>query len=154
MDPEELERQGAAALPKRLTKRAAAEEAAGEKPRPKKKSKHKPVLPKGFDPTNPGPPPDPERWLPRRERSSFKPKKKDKKKLDVRGSQGAVVREKPEGAALDGGSAAGKQGTGADKGGKGKSAPEAKAAGKGPAPSDAPPAKSDSKKKGGKKGRK
>ena len=29
--------------------------------------------PKGFDPENPGPPPDPERWLPKRERSEFKP---------------------------------------------------------------------------------
>lgn len=58
-----------------------------------KKRKRKPRYPKGFDPANPGPPPDPERWLPKRERSSFRPKRKDKRG-QVRGSQGAVVREK------------------------------------------------------------
>ena len=43
-------------------------------------------LPKGFDPANPGPPPDPERWLPKRERSAFR-RKRNKK---VTGGQGAV----------------------------------------------------------------
>nr|CAB3460352.1 unnamed protein product [Digitaria exilis] len=57
-----------------------------------KKRKQKPRYPKGFDPANPGPPPDPERWLPRRERSSYRPKRKDKK-AQVRGAQGAVTRE-------------------------------------------------------------
>lgn len=61
-----------------------------------KKRKRKPRLPKGFDPANPGPGPDPERWLPKRERSSYRPKKKDKRG-QVRGSQGAVVREKHDG---------------------------------------------------------
>lgn len=59
----------------------------------KKKRKRKPKYPKGFDPANPGPPPDPERWLPRRERSSYRPKRKDKRVAQVRGSQGAVVKE-------------------------------------------------------------
>jgi signal recognition particle subunit SRP72 len=36
-----------------------------------KKRKRKPKYPKHFDPANPGPPPDPERWLPKRERSSY-----------------------------------------------------------------------------------
>ncbi|XP_020577004.1 signal recognition particle subunit SRP72-like [Phalaenopsis equestris] len=58
-----------------------------------KKRKRKPRYPKGFDPANPGPPPDPERWLPKRERSSYRPKRKDKR-VQVRGSQGAVMREK------------------------------------------------------------
>ena len=57
-----------------------------------KKRKRKPRYPKGFDPANPGPPPDPERWLPRRERSSYRPKRKDKR-AQVRGAQGAVTRE-------------------------------------------------------------
>ncbi|PUZ53587.1 hypothetical protein GQ55_5G063100 [Panicum hallii var. hallii] len=57
-----------------------------------KKRKRKPRYPKGFDPANPGPPPDPERWLPRRERSSYRPKRKDKR-AQVRGAQGAVSRE-------------------------------------------------------------
>ncbi|KAK9286416.1 hypothetical protein L1049_014812 [Liquidambar formosana] len=66
------------------------------KEKAKKKRKRKPRYPKGFDPANPGPPPDPERWLPKRERSSFRPKRKDKRVAQVRGSQGAVVREKHE----------------------------------------------------------
>jgi signal recognition particle subunit SRP72 len=66
------------------------------KAKAKKKRKRKPRYPKGFDPANPGPPPDPERWLPKRERSSYRPKRKDKRAAQVRGSQGAVVREKHE----------------------------------------------------------
>lgn len=64
------------------------------KTKTKKKRKRKPRYPKGFDPANPGPPPDPERWLPRRERSSYRPKRKDKRAAQVRGSQGAVTRDK------------------------------------------------------------
>ncbi|KAI4343361.1 hypothetical protein L6164_010719 [Bauhinia variegata] len=64
------------------------------KTKAKKKRKRRPRYPKGFDPANPGPSPDPERWLPRRERSSYRPKRKDKRAAQVRGSQGAVVREK------------------------------------------------------------
>ncbi|KAE8692312.1 SRP72 RNA-binding domain isoform 2 [Hibiscus syriacus] len=69
------------------------------KEKPKKKRKRKPRYPKGFDPANPGPPPDPERWLPKRERSSYRPKRKDKRAAQVRGSQGAVVRDKSESSA-------------------------------------------------------
>lgn len=39
---------------------------------------------------NLGPPPDQERW----EMSSYRPKKKNKRATRVRGSQGAIVREK------------------------------------------------------------
>ncbi|KAG6409610.1 hypothetical protein SASPL_127650 [Salvia splendens] len=63
------------------------------KEKAKKKRKRKPKYPKGFDPANPGPPPDPERWLPKRERSSYRPKRKDKRAAQVRGSQGAVGKE-------------------------------------------------------------
>ncbi|KAK9276649.1 hypothetical protein L1049_006185 [Liquidambar formosana] len=73
-----------------------AHEEGKNKEKAKKKRKRKPRYPKGFDPANPGPPPDPERWLPKRERSSFRPKRKDKRAAQVRGSQGAVVREKHE----------------------------------------------------------
>ncbi|KAJ7957619.1 Signal recognition particle subunit SRP72 [Quillaja saponaria] len=66
------------------------------KTKAKKKRKRKPRYPKGFDPANPGPPPDPERWLPKRERSSYRPKRKDKRAAQVRGSQGAVARDKYE----------------------------------------------------------
>jgi signal recognition particle subunit SRP72 len=60
----------------------------------KKKRKRKPLYPKGFDPANPGPPPDPERWLPRKERSSYRPKKGKRNQAPIRGSQGSVSREK------------------------------------------------------------
>ncbi|PQQ19039.1 hypothetical protein Pyn_33643 [Prunus yedoensis var. nudiflora] len=66
------------------------------KTKSKKKRKRKPKYPKGFDPANPGPPPDPERWLPKRERSSYRPKRKDKRAAQVRGSQGSVARDKHE----------------------------------------------------------
>jgi signal recognition particle subunit SRP72 len=57
---------------------------------PKKRARKKKtiVYPKGFDPKNPGPAPDPERWLPLRERASFKGKRK--KQVTVRGAQGAA----------------------------------------------------------------
>ncbi|KAL3684467.1 hypothetical protein R1sor_002489 [Riccia sorocarpa] len=57
--------------------------------RPKKKRKRKPLYPKNFDPAKPGPPPDPERWLPKRERSSYKPKKKRGAGEKIRGAQGS-----------------------------------------------------------------
>jgi signal recognition particle subunit SRP72 len=56
----------------------------------KQKKKRKPRLPKNFDPNVP---PDPERWLPRYERSQFK-RKKDKRarEKDVsRGTQGTAI---------------------------------------------------------------
>ena len=39
---------------------------------PKKRNKSKINYPKGFDAANPGPQPDPERWLPKWQRSRFK----------------------------------------------------------------------------------
>ena len=39
------------------------------------KKKRKVKLPKNFDPKNPGPLPDPERWLPKHERKGYKKKK-------------------------------------------------------------------------------
>lgn len=49
--------------------------AGGAADRQKKKRKRKPKLPKDFDPENPGPMPDPERWLPKWQRSDFKKKR-------------------------------------------------------------------------------
>uniref|UniRef100_A0A1J3IV28 Signal recognition particle subunit SRP72 n=1 Tax=Noccaea caerulescens TaxID=107243 RepID=A0A1J3IV28_NOCCA len=69
------------------------------KEKAKRKRKRKPKYPKGFDPANPGPPPDPERWLPRRERSSYKPKRKDKRAAQIRGAQGAVTKQDKQEAA-------------------------------------------------------
>ena len=56
------------------------------RPKTRKKRKKKVIYPKGFDPSNPGPAPDPERWLPLRERSTWKGKRK---KVNIRGAQGA-----------------------------------------------------------------
>lgn len=49
---------------------------------PKAKKKNKIRYPKNFDPENPGPMPDPERWIPKWQRS------KGKKKIRMRGPQG------------------------------------------------------------------
>jgi signal recognition particle subunit SRP72 len=57
----------------------------------KKKKKRKPLLPKSYDPSVPL---DPERWLPKRERSTFKTKGKGKGKRKQQlkgGSQGVAV---------------------------------------------------------------
>lgn len=37
-----------------------------------KQRKRKTIYPKNFDPSNPGPQPDPERWLPKWQRSKYK----------------------------------------------------------------------------------
>ncbi|CAL8460581.1 g110 [Coccomyxa elongata] len=58
--------------------------------RQKKKRKRRVRLPKGFDAANPGPLPNPERWLPKWQRSDFKKKRTRRKdKEAVKGSQGA-----------------------------------------------------------------
>eukprot|EP00884_Botryococcus_braunii_P009741 jgi/Botrbrau1/18769/Bobra.0386s0088.1 len=61
-----------------------------EEAAPRKRRKHKKLLPKNFDPENPGPPPDPERWLPKWQRSDYKKKRARRKDKDaMKGSQGA-----------------------------------------------------------------
>jgi signal recognition particle subunit SRP72 len=62
--------------------------------RQKRRKKRKPRYPKGFDPANPSnPPPDPERWIPKKERAEYirylkKTGRYVKKKYD--GPQGAM----------------------------------------------------------------
>merc|ERR1712137_818633 len=80
-DPEELEK---AAIPKVVisTKKiAAGEDSTTENNLKKKKKKRKPRYPKGFDP---------ERWLPKRERTAYKEKIRKKSKHSNRGPQGAM----------------------------------------------------------------
>jgi signal recognition particle subunit SRP72 len=108
MDPEEIEQ---AAPPRLFNKTATASKAADkaaekaaasaenteetgkekteetETAKAKKKRKKKIRYPKDFDPENPGPPPDPERWIPKRERAGAK---KKKGKNPMRGNQGAT----------------------------------------------------------------
>ena len=67
---------GSGAMRRRNVDEAAKTRAAdGGAMREKKKRKRKIRLPKGFDPANPGPPPDPERWLPKWQRSDYKKKR-------------------------------------------------------------------------------
>jgi len=68
----------------------AADASEAERPKKKRRSRKKPLYPKGFDPANPGPPPDPERWLPKRERSNYRARRKDKRGVS-RGPQGSTA---------------------------------------------------------------
>jgi hypothetical protein len=54
---------------------------------PKKRSKKTVRYPKDFDPNVPNPPVDPERWLPKWQRSRFK-KLAKKKGIYIKGAQG------------------------------------------------------------------
>jgi signal recognition particle subunit SRP72 len=103
LDPEELE---TAAIPKidKSLKRSKESGEAKEKEdgedeepaegaKPKKaprKRKRKIRYPKNFDPENPGPPPDPERWLPKHERAEFKKRMRKRDKALARGPQGSM----------------------------------------------------------------
>ncbi|TPX48109.1 hypothetical protein SeMB42_g01666 [Synchytrium endobioticum] len=66
---------------------ASAETSTPAAPKEKKKRKRKIRLPKNYDPNVL---PDPERWLPKRDRSTFQPKKGKKKDL-AKGSQGSAT---------------------------------------------------------------
>eukprot|EP00930_Biecheleria_cincta_P004629 TRINITY_DN105548_c0_g1_i1.p1 TRINITY_DN105548_c0_g1~~TRINITY_DN105548_c0_g1_i1.p1 ORF type:complete len:648 (+),score=179.33 TRINITY_DN105548_c0_g1_i1:90-2033(+) len=94
LDPEELEAvpipKVGAVLSQRKKDEAPAE---GEDDAKKHKTKRRRKIryPKNFDPENPGPPPDPERWLPKRERAEFKKKMRKRDKHLLRGPQGAMV---------------------------------------------------------------
>ena len=67
------------------------EDKAAVKEKRKRPRKKRPLYPKGFDAANPGPMPDPERWLPKRERSSYRKTKKDKRAGISRGPQGSAT---------------------------------------------------------------
>lgn len=67
-----------------------------EKKRARRKKKRKIRYPKGFDPENPGPMPDPERWLPKYERSTYKKGKRRRNNNQgiARGPQGTSYSDK------------------------------------------------------------
>ncbi|VDN96009.1 unnamed protein product [Rodentolepis nana] len=58
-----------------------------------KKKKRRIRLPKNYEP---GVPPDPERWLPKRERTGYRGKRRDKRDKLLRGPQGATSAAAPE----------------------------------------------------------
>jgi signal recognition particle subunit SRP72 len=66
---------------------ASRKRALDEKPKPAKKRVRKSRLPKAYDPAKP---PDPERWLPLRDRSSYKPKGKKGRQKAAALTQGGV----------------------------------------------------------------
>jgi signal recognition particle subunit SRP72 len=72
--------------------------------KPTKKKARKPRLPKGYDPSRP---PDPERWLPLRERSTYRPKGKKGKQKAAQMTQGGFSAEKGEDSGADAGKADG-----------------------------------------------
>merc|ERR1712194_403400 len=84
-DPEELE---AVPIPKLQVKKQEDNKESSEAANTKKRRKRAVRYPKGYDPAKPGPMPDPERWLPKRERSDYKKNKKDNL---FRGPQGSTV---------------------------------------------------------------
>ena len=57
------------------SRRRAAQPMDADQPAAKRRRKRKPRLPKDFDAENPGPMPDPERWLPKWQRAGFKRKR-------------------------------------------------------------------------------
>mmetsp|Transcript_19121 Transcript_19121/g.40496 ORF Transcript_19121/g.40496 Transcript_19121/m.40496 type:complete len:649 (+) Transcript_19121:133-2079(+) len=94
LDPEQLEQslpRSAKSLQRDadVRKRDAGEQDSSTRLKKKRRTRKKVIYPKGFDPANPGPPPDPERWLPKRERSNYRPRRKDKRGIS-RGPQGST----------------------------------------------------------------
>jgi len=88
IDAEELE---LAPVPKVQRKKKDDKDAKDEGVTAVKKSRKRKIrYPKNFDPENPGPPPDPERWLPKHERTEYKKKMAKKTKGLIRGPQGAM----------------------------------------------------------------
>jgi signal recognition particle subunit SRP72 len=66
------------------------QEVTREKQQPAAKKRRRRKLPKSYDPDKR---PDPERWLPLRDRSSYRPKGKKGKKRAAEATQGGVVRD-------------------------------------------------------------
>lgn len=92
-----------------------------EKPKPSKKRVRKSRLPKDYDPSKP---PDPERWLPLRDRSTYRPKGRKGRQKAAEKTQGGVSSEKGAESKIAGGDgvikAAEKPGVGQAKGKKKK----------------------------------
>lgn len=95
IDAEALESAGIATLPKPDTAATSLKRPAGSETQKPKKKKKLPASrrPKDFDPNKT---PDPERWLPLRDRSTYRPKGKKGKAKQAMFSQGAVASEKED----------------------------------------------------------
>lgn len=85
IDVAALEEAGVPSLPTTTT--TSRKRPLDEKPRPTKKRVRKSRLPKDYDPSKP---PDPERWLPLRDRSTYRPKGKKNRQKVAEKTQGGV----------------------------------------------------------------
>ena len=94
VDVAALEKSGVAQMAPSVPMALARKRAAEETTKPAKKRVRKSRLPKDYDPSKT---PDPERWLPLRDRSSYRPKGKKGKQKQAAQTQGTS--EKTEGAA-------------------------------------------------------
>ena len=95
-----LEEAGVPSLPTTTTTTSTGESSTrkrplDEKPKPTKKRVRKSKLPKDYDPAKT---PDPERWLPLRDRSTYRPKGKKGRKKEAEKTQGGVGDGKVKGA--------------------------------------------------------
>lgn len=89
IDVAALEAAGVPSLPSSAT--STRKRPLDEKPKPAKKRIRKSKLPKDYDPSKT---PDPERWLPLRDRSTYRPKGKKGKQKAAEKTQGGVSSEK------------------------------------------------------------
>ena len=90
IDTVALEDAGVPSLPSTTTA-ASRKRALDDKPKPVKKRLRKSKLPKDYDPSKT---PDPERWLPLRDRSSYRPKGRKGRQKVAEKTQGGVASEK------------------------------------------------------------
>ena len=74
---------GAGTMRRRRGKAARPRAEGQQQAQQRKRHKGKPRLPQGFDPEHPPPPPDPERWLPKWQRSDFKRRRGQRRKDKV-----------------------------------------------------------------------
>lgn len=100
IDASDLESAGIATAPVLSTSASKKRGAESKEEKPAKRRTRKPRLPKDYDPEKVV---DPERWLPVRDRSSYRPKGKKGKKKAADSTQGGVVKEDAESLELVGG---------------------------------------------------
>lgn len=97
IDTVALEASGVPSLPSTFT--TTRKRPLNEKPKPAKKRVRKSKLPKDYDPSKT---PDPERWLPLRDRSTYRPKGRKGRQKAAEKTQGGVSEKAPESKAAGG----------------------------------------------------
>ncbi|KAF6224983.1 hypothetical protein HO133_010178 [Letharia lupina] len=100
IDVTALEEAGVPSLPSTSTTAASRKRALDDKPKPAKKRVRKSRLPKEYDPSKT---PDPERWLPLKDRSTYRPKGRKGRQKAAEKTQGGMSGEKGAEAKAGGG---------------------------------------------------